>query len=172
MKTCIEAGCSAKREDKQTRCRPHRNAHLRQRYQTDPEYRTRLLDRQRAQGTTPLRRRHLPDKLEEQEGRCTICGGDIPRVKGPITSTTRSLDPGAGLMTRATFKRSAPGAIGSRGLGRLTNYSSRWHCLFRSPSDRVVSDMAGPRKKTPLTRLLGLHWGGYLGAELKRRGRP
>ena len=82
MKTCIEAGCSAKREDKQTRCRPHRNAHLRERYQTDPEYRTRLLDRQRAQGTTPLRRRHLPDKLEEQEGRCTICGGAIPQGKG------------------------------------------------------------------------------------------
>ena len=82
MKTCIEAGCSAKREDKQTRCRPHRNAHLRERYQTDPEYRARLLDRQRANGTTPLRRRHLPDKLEEQQGRCTICGGDIPQGKG------------------------------------------------------------------------------------------
>ena len=43
---------------------------------------SRLLDRQRAQGTTPLRWRHLPDKLEEQEGRCTICGGDIPQGKG------------------------------------------------------------------------------------------
>ena len=82
MSICIEEGCSAQREDKQTRCRPHRLAYLRERYHTDPEYRARLLSRQRAQGTTSMRRRHLPDKLEEQEGRCTICGGDIPQGKG------------------------------------------------------------------------------------------
>lgn len=82
MKTCIEAGCSAKREDKQARCRVHRNAHLRERYQTDPEYRARLLAQQRARGTTPIRRQHLPDKLEEQRGRCAICGEAIPQGKG------------------------------------------------------------------------------------------
>lgn len=82
MKTCIEAGCSAQREDKQTRCRPHRNARLRERYQTDPEYRARLLNRQRAQGTTPLRRRYLRAKLEEQQGYCPICGKAIPQGKG------------------------------------------------------------------------------------------
>ena len=81
MKNCIESGCSAPRENKQTRCRAHRNAHLRERYHSDPEYRASLLSRQRAQGTTPLRRRHLPDKLAEQEGFCTICGGDIPEGK-------------------------------------------------------------------------------------------
>ncbi len=82
MSICIESGCSAPREDKQVRCRAHRNARLRDRYQSDPEYRARLLAHQRVRGTTPLRRRHLPDKLAEQQGRCTICGEAIPQGKG------------------------------------------------------------------------------------------
>ena len=82
MSDCCEPGCSAPRENKQARCRAHRNAQLRERYQSDPAYRDRLLARQRARGTTPLRRRHLPDKLSEQRGRCTICGEALPQGKG------------------------------------------------------------------------------------------
>lgn len=48
----------------------------------DPEYRTRLLERQRTNGTTPLRRRYLLVKLVEQKGCCGICGRDLPRGKG------------------------------------------------------------------------------------------
>ena len=81
MSVCIEPGCSAPTENKQARCKAHRNAQLRERYREDADYRADLLAQQRARGTTPLRRRYLSDKLAEQEGRCAICGEAIPQGK-------------------------------------------------------------------------------------------
>ena len=84
MSTCIEPDCSAPRENKQSRCKAHRNAQLRERYHTDHDYRASLLAQQRARGTTPLRRRYLSDKLAEQEGYCAICGEAIPQGKAEV----------------------------------------------------------------------------------------
>ena len=81
MSTCIEPGCSAPQENKQSRCKAHRNVQMRERYHTDHDYRTSLLAQQRARGTTSLRRRYLSDKLAEQEGRCAICREAIPQGK-------------------------------------------------------------------------------------------
>ena len=82
MSVCIEPECEADKFGRQSRCKRHHNEKLRDRYRNDPEYRADLLARQRQRGTTPMRRCHLPAKIEEQHGRCAICGEDIPQGKG------------------------------------------------------------------------------------------
>lgn len=82
MSVCIEPRCEDDKWGSQSRCKGCHNAKERARYHNDPKYRDRLLARQRQRGTTPLRRRHLPAKIKEQNGRCAICGEEIPQDKG------------------------------------------------------------------------------------------
>ena len=82
MSVCIEPRCEDDKWGSQSRCKGlpqcERASAVPQRSQVS----RRLLARQRQRGTTPLRRRHLPAKIKEQNGRCAIYGEEIPQGKG------------------------------------------------------------------------------------------